>query len=1155
MKRIFIFTGLMAAVILGAVIGFTERKTSREEYEALLASHSFTREILKGKLPKGKSRPDRPDLAFMQDYLRTMDPALGRPLPELLYEENVSTAKARDRKGSPAARINSTSLAQATAWEERGPRNVGGRTRALLFDPADSQNKKVWAGGVSGGLWYNNDITNSSSTWNKVDDFWDNLSVSCIAADPNNNQVMYVGTGEFESFVRGGGIWKSADGGATWNRLPNTSGFYEVRDLVVRNESGISVVYVAVNPAFGADDPTYTAGLFRSADDGLTWTQVLPFATNITTYTNLPTDIEIGPDNSIWVGTRAAYWVAEASSSIYRSATGLPNSWTSTGSFTNSNLTFTGQIELAVAPSDENIVYAIMEEGGAVAGIMKSTNKGTSWEEIPRPSDVDTGIPTEDFTRGQAWYDLTIAINPTNPSKVLVGGIDLFKTSNGGTSWAQISKWWSGIQVNAPVIHADQHEIVFRPGFPDQAVIGNDGGVYYATNLDASASSISMVGTNNNYNVTQFYTAAIHPTSTNYMLGGTQDNGTQKFNTSGIAQTSEAFGGDGGMCFIDPLDPSFQIVSYVYNNIYLSTDGGNSFNTELLNDGESGNFINIGDYDSHQKVLFTAKNNFSIYKVSNVSSSFTRSDMTIPNLGSIATAMRISPYATSQSNLYVGTQAGRVFRIENASSANPVFTEITGPDFPNGSISGIAFGANEEQILVTYFNYGVTSIWETRNGGTTWVNREGNLPNMPVRWVEYHPHNPEQAYIATELGVWSTDNINVPAPVWNSTNGGLANVRTDMLRMRLSDGVLVAATHGRGIFTAIIPSQLEQVITFNPLSEKTYGNASFSLEASSTSDLPVSFSSSDPVIASINGTNVTIHGAGSVTITATQEGNTYYAAAEPVEQTLLINKATQVVTFPAPGEKTIIDEPFELTATATSALDVIYSSSDETIATVDGSTVTIHGVGTTTLTASQPGDDNYLAAAAVQRDLTVVSRIIQLTGSLAFGEVIIGEKADLELLIENIGTAPLQVTNVTYPPGFTGEVNVNGSNITVTVTFTPTEAKDYGGEIIVSSNATSGDNTVTASGIGINITDAEKNPAGTLTLHPNPVNDLLIISGSNFADTEVLTVRDMGGRNLKRVVESSPAEIRMAVADLPSGVYIIAIQVGNRIIYKRFTKD
>ena len=298
------------------------------------------------------------------------------------------------------------------------------------------------------------------------------------------------------------------------------------------------------------------------------------------------------------------------------------------------------------------------------------------------------------------------------------------------------------------------------------------------------------------------------------------------------------------------------------------------------------------------KVLYTGRDNTSLYRVKNITT--TRDVGTVNvSLGPsniMATAIRVSPHTAMQTNLFVGTSSGRLFKIVNADNS-PAPSEITGDSFPTGSISSISFGVDEDQILVTFSNYGVSSVWETRDGGSNWDEKEGNLPNMPIRWAAYHHLFFDQVYLATELGVWSTDDISIASPVWNSTNGGLANVRTDMLRIKKNgnEATIMAATHGRGIFTALVPSELSQDITFGPIADKTFGDPTFTLVATSSSGLPIEYTSSNPSVISITGDVATMLSGGTVTITANQPGNVQYLPAASKQQP--VNVLTRVISL------------------------------------------------------------------------------------------------------------------------------------------------------------------------------------------------------------------------------------------------------------------
>jgi hypothetical protein len=771
--------------------------TPREKFSKFLKEHPFNNRPRLERESDEENKTDRPDLAWEQDYLRTLDPALGRPAPERL---SPIIAKMQNKSLYPAAPGSSL-----TPWVERGPNNVGGRTRALIFDPNDSTHKKVWAGGATGGLWYNDDITNANSSWIAVNDFWANISVSCIAFDPNNAQIAYVGTGEgFGSGSgRGEGIWKTLDGGNTWNQITSTKAFYYINDIMVRNEGGQSIVYAAVdgNNYRGVWQGVVNAGLQRSINGGSTWAQVLPIVPLQVSNNFVASDIEFDSSNRIWIGTKSNPFGFGGGTILY-SDNGT--SWTISNTITVTKSR--GRVELACAPSNVNFIYAIIEDVATVKTMIKTTNRGTTWSPMTLPIDADTGIPATDFSRGQAWYDLIMAVDPKNDSIIMVGTIDIFRSTNAGNTWSQISKWSNNNNLSGlscSLVHADQHAMIFHPDSSSIAIFGNDGGVFYCSSLATSATNQVIIARNKNYNVTQFYACAMQPESgSNVYLAGAQDNGTQRFITSGINSTTTLSGGDGAFCFIDQTDSKYQISSFVYNSYRLSTNGGISISKILSSDETTGKFINPADYDDNQHILYSCKNSNSIWRIKNINTIPTSlQTVNIDGMTEQANHIRISPYTTASSTLFVGTDAGDVFKVTNADNINTSF-KITGPQFPTGSVSCIETGASENELLVTFSNYGVNSIWYTSNGGQSWVSKEGNLPDMPVRWALFNPQNRNEVLIATELGVWTTTNLNATSPTWTPSNNGMANVRVDMMQIRNADKQVIAATFGRGLFSS-----------------------------------------------------------------------------------------------------------------------------------------------------------------------------------------------------------------------------------------------------------------------------------------------------------------------------------------------------------------
>jgi len=722
---------------------------------------------------------DGMEKAWEQEFEMTKDPALGYvPSERLLTAWNYT-------KGIIMAR-NSQAI-DGMEWKTLGSKNYGGRSRAVLVDLNDATGKTVFVGSVGGGLWKTTDITAAAPNWVPINDLFGNLAISSIAQDPTNPQVMYFGTGEGygnSDAIRGIGIWKSTDGGNTWNQLfsTNNSSFYYNFKVMV---SSTGVLFTCT-----------TTGVYRSTNGGTNFTKVLGTGMGIIgTNSNTSYDIEEAANGTLYATLRGVE-SSGLSGSIHKSTDG--------GVTWGAALTLpisADRIEIATAPSNANYIYALVELGSQVNGILLSTNGGTSFATLSEPDDADTGIPATDFSRGQAWYDLTIAVAPSDPNTVFVGGVDLFKTSDAGATWTQVSHWYGGFGYQN--VHADQHNIIFAPGSSQIAYFVNDGAIYRTTNaLEVMPTIISK---ETNYNTLQFYSCAMHPTATSYQfLAGAQDNGTHRFTQLTFANTNEATGGDGAFCHIDQNEPQYWFSSYVYNNYYRSSDGGSSFPGSASYGSSTGRFINPTDYDDINNKMYcalsTSGTTYTYLRWDNPQTGSTFAAVTCPGLNGHVSAVKVSPNTAHR--VFFGTSNGNVVMVDNANTATPTATIInSGSGMSSSYISCVEVqNGDDNHLLVTFSNYGLNSVWETTNGGVSWQSVEGNLPDMPVRWALFHPTNNDQALIATELGVWTTDNLSGTATVWGASNNGLANVRVDMLQSRTSDNLIIAATHGRGLY-------------------------------------------------------------------------------------------------------------------------------------------------------------------------------------------------------------------------------------------------------------------------------------------------------------------------------------------------------------------
>jgi len=727
-----------------------------------------------------------------QEFEKTKDPALNRvPVERLLQARKIKDQMLTRPVGNIKTGTPTGASLSTIQWAERGPNNVGGRTRALMYDMNDAANgyKKVFAGGVGGGLWVTSDITATTITWTKINDFFENIAISCIAQDPTNPQNIYVGTGEGwdnGDAIQGLGVWKSADGGATWTQLTSTTSFLYVNSILVDKNSN---VYVAGN-GYGVE---------KSSNGGTSWTQVIANPAD-------GADLQLAANGDIYASTGVFSTgnIFVSSFSVNGANTGNAGTWTNITPETTGVITPTTQswwrIKLAVAPNNANLVYALME------GV--NNNNLTSVQQYNRATNTWTvkTVPAEAFGNGQAWYSIAAAVDPNNSNVLYAGSLDAEESVDGGQTWTQYTSWDANPSASN-YVHADHHAYVYSPGSSSKLVMGTDGGVFYTAN--ANVVPPAFIIRDHTYDVTQFYAVALHPTNNNYFLAGAQDNGSQQFTTGGLGATTEVTGGDGADAFIDPNNGNIQITSYVYNNHWISVDGGNNF-TQLFF-GNTGSFINPSDYDPATKNLYSGYAGGQYFLWSNVvnTSSPATSVVTVSGFnGQNISAVTVSPLTANR--VYFGLGNGTVVRVDNANTGTSNTGVVLSPGVNGGYVSCIAIDpTTEDHLLVTYSNYGVTTVWETKNAtaaSPVWTAVVGNLPDMPVRSAIFFPGDATKALIATELGVWTTDLLNGASTTWNPSNSGLANVEVDMLKFRASDRTLAAATHGRGLFTTTLPA-------------------------------------------------------------------------------------------------------------------------------------------------------------------------------------------------------------------------------------------------------------------------------------------------------------------------------------------------------------
>lgn len=633
-----------------------------------------------------------------------------------------------------------------------------------------------------------------SGGWQPVNDFFNTLAITKIAYDPNNTQLFYFCTGEgwFNADgVKGAGVWKSENGGATWNQLSSTAIpiFDYCQDIDVHPITGD--IYVA----------TRSGGLQRSTDGGTTWQKVLGSTAGSTR--NSICDVEITSDGGVFVAigifeTDGVYYSDNGDSSTFaKQTTGLPGS----GYY---------RIELAVSKSDPNIAYAIpCSLDYRIQGVYRTEDRGANWQLTALPGD------NRELAAKQAWYDLIMEVDPNDPNIVVAGGLHIWRTKDGGGTWKQLTA--GGIDSNLlRFVHVDQHAVLFRNS--DEVYFGNDGGIYKSDNF--SASQPFIYHRNDGYNVTQFYSADINPVSGDHkLIGGTQDNGSLMAVNPDVSFFKTVSGADGAFSAYNNLNENIFYTTTQYRRFYRFTNGGYELPDTLTIDTLTDNnvfFINPWALDPNDPEQCFYASNIGLWRIDSLSTATRKDWEKACTFGGKISAVSVSNNPPGIAFLGRNTSEAQIYALYNAATVDPGSAPL--PLDPNDEIpdSGVFFSMycssigvdpnDANHLVVTYSNYGIQSVWETKNalsGSPNWSPCEGDLPDIPVYWALIHPNNPDVCYIATEMGVFYTDLLNGTDTEWiPCTNFPI--VRTDMLRIRLDDLSVVAATHGRGLWTATL---------------------------------------------------------------------------------------------------------------------------------------------------------------------------------------------------------------------------------------------------------------------------------------------------------------------------------------------------------------
>ncbi len=719
-----------------------------------------------------------------------------------------------------AQKINSANTRAASLnlkWEQLGPDNVGGRTRAILIDRNNPS--RMYAGSVSGGLFVSD---NGGLSWYphpSFEEFKTHQSISSLAQASNGD--IYAGTGEIYIYTEantlghlGEGIYKSSDNGQTFRLLPSTK---PLPNSGVETWAYVSEVAVDPNNFLKVYAASYK-GLMVSNDSGFSWT----LAQGTPQFTSR--EVLVGADGVVHAAVGNSTGLSSSNEQYYRSDDGVSFQLVSgTNGFPETN---TRRIEFAISPDDANYVYSLIvryAQGDKLRGIYRSKDAGKNWEVYsPENSDVFNPLGT------QGDYDACIAVVPGEKDKVWVGGqLQLYAGGN-DVGWKLIAYWAPRSPSNPYYVHADMHEIVFHPTNSNIAFVGCDGGIFKSES--ARSENPAFTERNKGYITTQFYNISASPSGE--MLGGAQDNGTSYIDFEGNTRLTADLvrGGDGGYTAFSKINPQAFFTEIQEGAIYRSSNAGESWscwwdqfakglnNTDCRPEGGSefiAPFILWEADDSTEKAFFLFGGNARIY-LSPGPLDFSNQPkfyrVNVP--GGFVSAIE----KTRQGIFYVGLGGGNIFRLDGVLTAsyatNNIVTGITVTQIATSAtwggggryVAGIAADHNDPgHIIVTLAHYGKTNyVYESTGAdeaGTTFNLIQGDLPPMPVYSAVIDYYNNSNIIIGTDIGMWSTSN---GGQNWFPEFDGMnpAPVFTVLQEMLYDEGcrVLYAGTYGRGMF-------------------------------------------------------------------------------------------------------------------------------------------------------------------------------------------------------------------------------------------------------------------------------------------------------------------------------------------------------------------
>lgn len=684
------------------------------------------------------------------------------------YEEWL---KLKNEEKGIANKTAKTTKNLVSNWTFQGPisspangRGLG-RIQTVVFHPTDPNTFLV--GTAGGGAWK---TTTNGTSWTNLTDGFPVLGVADLAYNPLNPKVIYLATGDRDANDNSSlGVFRSDDGGATWN----ITGYTFIRSAQKR------IGAILVNPKDTASVLISSSdGIYNSRDGGKTWVRRVSGGFRELLYSPIDTAIVY----------------ATTTDQVYRSADG-GLSWTKI-----TNISGASRVTIAVTKANPAMVKAIFANSSdqGLLGIYTSSDTGKSFRITFIPSDcsenylANSPSPRTSDCNGQGWYDLSIAISPLDSNKVLIGGINTWYSTNGGTSWRLANQWYSSSITSVNTVHADKHYIIYHPLRPNDVYECNDGGLYRTS---GDPSTIGWMDLTNGLAITQFYRMATANYAT-WAIAGAQDNGSKRMNSP--SSSTELTGGDGMNCEMDPVSSLYYYTSYQYGNIYRNSTTLISRNIPGKPSGAWVTPFKIHPKDASRIVAGFDK----IYVSRDQGDTWTINSPALSS--SKVTRVVFSP--TDWNTIYALWNNRVRVTFDNGTTWNNL------DPFLGGAPSDIVVDIRQkDRFWNTFSGYGTVRVaeYDSTNG---WNDISYNLPNVPVNCITQDTSN-YTLYVGTDIGVFYL----LPGQSsWTFYSNNLPSAEVTDMDINYGTNDIWASTYGRGLWKSPRYSEVNVGVSIIP---------------------------------------------------------------------------------------------------------------------------------------------------------------------------------------------------------------------------------------------------------------------------------------------------------------------------------------------------